>query len=198
MSVVRAPWKLGLLAQLQGMPLSTTRAELCAALIGIYGDEPVHIGTDSKAFFDKANSLLCIAQQREMEALNNGFTSAEAIAQTLAYLPLGKHWGRTTDGDLWHAFWRGIVAKGFYGVRLTKIKSHLGTEAIEQGLISSEHYWGNEYADQLAKKGADANHRVVTSMALFVEKRLEAYRAFMDRVQKYIVAVYRAERHRLD
>ena len=49
-----------------GMGGSSTRAEIAAGIIAIAADREIHMGTDSKAFMDRANIILqMIKDQRK-------------------------------------------------------------------------------------------------------------------------------------
>ena len=58
---------------------SSTRTELAAAIIALNANGPIHLGTDSQAFMDKANWILgCLRSKK----------------------PHKVRWGTTSDGDL--------------------------------------------------------------------------------------------------
>ena len=72
---------------------SSTRTELAAAIVAIIANGPVHIGSDSQAFIDKASDIL--------HKLRIG-------------KPVKCNWKTTSDGDLWEHFTEAAIAKGQY------------------------------------------------------------------------------------
>ena len=66
-----------------GMGGSSTRAEFAAGIIAMAADREIHMGTDSKAFMDRANIVLqMIKDQRKPK----------------------RPWSNQKDGDLWRFF----------------------------------------------------------------------------------------------
>ena len=70
---------LSLHTSVGGFNGNSTRAELAAGLVVICADGPIHIGSDSKAFVDKANALI------------NNVSKGKRFK---------KHWSLMSDGDL--------------------------------------------------------------------------------------------------
>ena len=90
---------------------SSTRTELAAGLIGLRAQGPVHIGSDSKAFVNKATELVGI--------LSKGGNPQQY-----------RSWRIRTDGDLWDHFCRIVIAKGPHAVRFTWVKGHATDENV--------------------------------------------------------------------
>ena len=99
------PQGLRLLANLTGYGGSSTRMELAAGIIAISADGPAHVGTDSKAFCEKAQYVHQLANERRGPR---------------------RPWSLHTDGDLWHIYHQHVVAKGTQAIRITKRTCHGG------------------------------------------------------------------------
>jgi hypothetical protein len=91
---------------------SSTRTELAAAIVAIVANGPVHIGTDSQAFIDKASDIL--------HKLRTG--------KRIKY-----NWKTLSDGDLWEHFTHAAIAKGPKSIRPTKVKGHVSAQQVSTG-----------------------------------------------------------------
>ena len=114
----------------------STRTELAAALIAIACDGPMHIGTDSKAFRDRA--------VRYLAHLRDPSASPLRIA-TIA------------DGDLWDLFLRCAASKGPHSIRISKVKGHVTDDMVASGMHEAQHKDGNDRADAAATEGIGAH-----------------------------------------
>ena len=92
---------------------------------------PLHIGSDSKAFVDKANQILKLCKKGKR---------------------LKKPWLQS-DGDLWKRFHESLVAKGPHSFRATWVKGHATAAHIASGVTTQENKAGNDKADEIADKG---------------------------------------------
>ena len=81
---------------------SSTRTELAAAILAVVANGPVHIGTDSQAFHDKALHVL--------GRLRKGKANCTK-------------WQLVSDGDLWQQFELAAKAKGFVPYACPKSKN---------------------------------------------------------------------------
>ncbi len=87
---------------LPGFGCSSTRSELCAGILALAADSPVHIATDSQAFLDKALHVLDLCKQNRNPR---------------------KPWGIQRDGDLWSIFHIFAKAKGHNSIKITKCRN---------------------------------------------------------------------------
>ncbi len=156
---------------------SSTRTELAAAIIAILANGPVHIGTDSQAFHDRA--------QRILSNLRNG----------------KKHkynWMTKTDGDLWQHFEQAAKAKGPKSIRITKVKGHVTQEQVEQKLYRACDKQGNDQADAAADVAVEMHGKEIVSLAKIWQRRHYRYLTFMLKVAKHIVEAYFIHRELVD
>ena len=123
---------LRLLANLTGYGGSSTRMELAASIIAISADDPAHVGTDSKAFCEKAQYVHQLANERRGPR---------------------RPWSLHTDGDLWHIYHQHVVAKGTQAIRITKVKGHATGAMVTAGQVRPQDKEGNDQADAAADEG---------------------------------------------
>ena len=115
---------LQLFTKLGGFGGNSTRTELAAGIIAICADGPVHIGSDSRAFVDKANYLLCLVAGGKD--------------------PMGKRpWELTNDGDLWSHFCCAVQAKDHRSIRISWVKGHACQHHVDSGVTTTADLIGN-------------------------------------------------------
>ena len=122
---------LQLFTKIGGFGGNSTRTEVAAGIIAICANGPVHIGSDSRAFVDKANSLL--------ELLVVGKDPGDKRPRALA-----------NDGDLWAHFCCAVKAKSPGSIRISWVKGHADQKHIDAGLTTATDLVGNHKADATA------------------------------------------------
>ena len=75
---------------------NSTRAEIAAGLLALVSEGPIHIGSDSESFVDKANIMI-----------HNCINNID-----------NRNWGLCSDGDLWAHFEKAVKAKGPLAVKV--------------------------------------------------------------------------------
>ena len=120
-----------LITYLQGFGGSSTRMEIAAAIIALASRQPVHMGTDSKAFMDKALKLHHLIEQDKQPR---------------------RTWGTQHDGDLWKIYYEHAKHKGTNAIAITKMKGH-ATQKIEDNVVRECDKLGNDMADSAAEEG---------------------------------------------
>ena len=105
---------------------SSTRTELAAAIVALMANGPIHIGTDSKAFMDKAIDILY---------------------KLRSDLPIKHNWKTMSDGDLWEHFTKAAEAKGPNSINITKVKGHVTTQQNLDNIYRDVDKQGNDKAD---------------------------------------------------
>ena len=145
---------------------SSTRTELAAAIIALSANGPIHLGTDSQAFLDKAEWILECLRSRK---------------------PHKVRWGTTPDGDLWHHFEQAAKAKGPSSIRITKVKGHITQQQVLNNTHRACDKAGNDKADQAADVAVKLHGDDVTSVARILHTRHRFYTKFMHLVTKHIV-----------
>ena len=103
-----------------------------AAIIAIAANGPVHIGTDSKAFLDRA--------RRVMYRISSGKGPST-------------NWKVKSDGNIWEHFEKAVRAKGAHAVRITKVKGHVTQEHVDAQQYRDADKRGNDKADEAADVG---------------------------------------------
>lgn len=181
-----------------GQRVSSTRAKLVAALLGISAEKPTHITTDSKAFMDRAVILGNKAAQAISIEHSIHLDHAKAVEVACTHRPLKRNWTTIPDGDLWHAYWRACLHKGPNSIRYTKVKSHTDDDDIDQGIITVELHDGNEIADTNAKKAPNLRNEWALALTVFAQNRAAKYDEFMAKLQQFIIGMYKHERDRID
>ena len=148
---------------------SSTRTELAAAIIAISCHGPVHIGTDSKAFRDKA---ICVIQDISQNKRRK------------------RPWQTTTDGDLWAHFEQAVRAKGTNAIKISKVKGHVTAEQVTTNTHRAQDKAGNDKADETADIGTALYGKDVINIANLYHKRHNQYSQFMLDVAKHNVEAY--------
>ena len=145
---------------------SSTRTELSAALIAIAANGPVHIGTDSKAFRDKAIQLLHKLRNKR---------------------PIKTNWKTTADGDLWEDFVKAAKAKNAYAIRITKVKGHVTDEQVTNKDYRLVDKLGNDQADAAADIGVKVHGADTIRLANIMRIRYKQYTTLMIKIAKHLV-----------
>ena len=96
----QTPGGLALKTSLAGHGGSSTRAEIAGGILACQANQPVHIGTDSQAFMDKAKYVISLVRTGRMPK---------------------RPWSTHKDGDLWEMLHKSIIDKGHHAIRLTKV-----------------------------------------------------------------------------
>ena len=148
---------------------SSTRTELAAAIVAILANGPVHIGSDSQAFIDKASDILYKLRLGK---------------------PLKCNWKTTSDGDLWEHFTKAAMAKGPKSIRLTKVKGHVTTQQVLDKIFRDCDKKGNDKADHAADLAVQMHGEDVISVAKILQARHRKYTSLMKDVVKHIVEAY--------
>ncbi len=145
---------------------SSTRTELAATIVAIMANGPVHIGTDSQAFMDRACLILGYLKQRK---------------QTRRKC----NWKTTPDGDLWHHFQEAARAKGPHAIRITKVKGHVSQVQVDANLYRHCDMAGNSKADEAADVAVETRGKDVISVARILHNRHLQYMRFMQQASRH-------------
>eukprot|EP00973_Karenia_brevis_P020893 2871148-Karenia_brevis.AAC.1 len=92
-------------AYLDGLPSSSTRAELLGLILSLYYPGPVHTALDNSAVVTFANSLIKMLSSDSFHSCCPSFANK-------------------SNGDLWSIFWKALVNKGVKSVLVSKTKGH--------------------------------------------------------------------------
>ena len=156
---------------------NSTRAELTAGLMALMAEGPVHIGSDSRAFVDRANAI---------------------INRIHKHKPFKKPWGVVSDGDLWEFFVKAVKQKGTKSIRISWVKGHATEANIKQGTSDPIKKYGNDTADTTANEGAELHGQDLLKLSGVANKRHGHYLHFMVKVVKHIVESYIIHRKLVD
>ena len=156
---------------------SSTRTELAAAIIALMANGPIHIGTDSQAFLDKASWILGYLKANKKHKVN---------------------WRTSPNGDLWHHFEQAAKAKGPKSIRITKVKGHVTQEQVDINTHRACDKAGNDQADHAADIVVKLHGEGVVSIARILRKRYYDYTIFMNKVAKHIIEAYLIHRKLID
>jgi hypothetical protein len=170
---------LQLFTKIGGFSGSSTRTELAAGIIAICANGPVHIGSDSKAFVDKANELL--------EIISTGDDPQDR-----------RPWSLTNDGDLWAHFCEVVQAKGHLAIKISWVKGHAKQHHVDSGITTYEDLLGNAQADATADEATALYGPEMLDIAKWFHNRAKAYVRFMKHVSRHIVEAYLIHRQLLD
>jgi hypothetical protein len=148
---------------------SSTRTELAAAILALAANGPVHLGTDSKVFHDKA--LLILGNLRK--------------GNKIKY-----NWQLVSDGDLWNHFEQAARAKGYKSIRITKVKGHAKQQQVNEGIYRQCDKDGNDQADRAADLATNMHGEDVVKVANILHGRHVKYTSFFHKVVKHIIEGY--------
>ena len=165
---------LALFVNIGGYGGSSTRTELAAGIVAISAHGPVHLGSDSRAFVDKANKIR---------------------KDIIKGKRLKKPWGLQSDGDLWEHFYFALCAKGTSSFKVSWVKGHAKDIHIRKGITTTDNKIGNDKADSTADKGTLVYGERLIAIGHYLHKRHCAYLAFMKDVATHIVEGYLIHRH---
>ncbi len=163
------PTGLMLYTPIGGFAGSSTRTELAAAIVAICANGPVHIGTDSQAFLDRAVWILKHLRNKTKHKTN---------------------WRTTPDGDLWQHFELAAGEKGWKSFRITKVQGHATDHQVAQGNVRACDKIGNDQADKAADIAVQTHGEGVVSVARILHQRHGKYTKFMQQVARHIVEGY--------
>ena len=136
---------------IDGFVSSSTRTELLGIILALFSDLPVHLAVDSAAVLGPARRIQSWLI-RYVQSLSSA-QLPQSPADTWQLKPLGKHFELTSNGDLWHIFFRTLMHRGPTTVMFTKTKGH----ALENHSFLQEHpelrtqAVNNDRADKAAK-----------------------------------------------
>ena len=168
---------LRLYTKIGGFSGSSTRTELAAGILAISAYGGVHIGSDSRAFVDKAQDYL--------EMIKNGKEPQ-------------KPWKLISDGDLWQHFFDAAKAKGVGTIKLTWVKGHATQEHIDRGITTAEKLAGNHEADTTADLGTELHGKELIKIAGKMQTKHKAYTRFMMEITKHIIEAYTIHRELIE
>ncbi len=156
---------------------SSTRTELAAAIIALAANGPVHIGTDSQVFHDKALLILGHLRKGKPHKIN---------------------WQLASDGDLWHHFEEAAKAKAYRSIRITKVRGHVKQSQVDDGTHRQCDKKGNDRADHAADLATQMHGEDIVSVATILHKRHSKYVISMKQVVEHIIEGYLIHRKLLD
>jgi len=160
-----------LFTKVGGFGGSSTRTELAAGIIALCCKGPVHIGSDSRAFVDKANALI--------QQISTGIDPQ-----------LDRPWNLCHDGDLWDHFCRAVASKGTASIKITWVKGHAQQSHIDSGATTNEHKSGNDQADSIAGEATSLHGPELVQIAGWLHDRAKSYVSLMKHVSHHIVEGY--------
>jgi len=155
---------------LGGFAGSSTRTEIAAGILAISANGPIHIGSDSKAFVDRASKIL--------KDIRRGRAQPR------------KPWNLMSDGDMWEHFHAVACHKGANAIALTWVKGHATNEHIEKGITTHTHKCGNDNADEVANIAANLHGKDVVDAAKWYHCKRKNYVDFMKKVAIHIVEAH--------
>ena len=168
---------LSLCTKVEAYNGNSTRAEITAGLVALMAEGPIHIGSDSRAFVDRANVILKRIHQHKR---------------------FKRPWGVISDGDLWAHFAKAVKAKGTRGIQITWVKGHANEAHIEAGVTDLFKKQGNDEADNCADRGTSIFGQDLIKTASFVNTRHCFYSSLMVKIVKHIVEAYIIHRKLID
>ena len=168
---------LSLHTPIGGLSGSSTRTELAAAILAIVANGPVHIGTDSQAFLDRA---------------------VKVIEGVRRHRKRKRNWQLVSDGDLWFHFEQAVKAKGWKSIRLSKVKGHVTQAQVDDGLFMQMDKDGNDKADEAADVAVSLHGESIISVGRILLRRYKQYITFMGHVVPHIIEAYMIHRKLID
>ena len=162
----------------------------------------MHVGIDNKAVVDRACRLRGLAQElcqtRDDDvAMRTRVGRAFEVARKLRR-PEAKHWQLQKDGDVWHAIWRVILAKGPGAIKVSKVKGHATAEDIEEGKATAVDKAGNDVADSLVRNATALHGKGTVGLAYWLEGRHKAYCKMMGEIQQFIIHMLTLDKEERD
>ncbi len=160
-----------------GLSGSSTRSELAAAILALAANGPIHLGTDSQAFLDRATKVIANIRKGKKQKRN---------------------WQLVSDGDLWGHFEQAVRAKGCKAIRISKVKGHVKQTQVDEGLFKQTDKDGNDQADHAADLAVALHGADIISIGKALHWRYLSYIKFMGAVAQHIVEAYLIHRKLLD
>ena len=148
---------------------SSTRAEIAAGIIAMAADCESHMGTDSKAFMDRANIILqMIKEQRKPKRL----------------------WSIQKDGDLRNLFSEMAQIKGAGSIKISKVKDHATEKNIQDGTSTVKDKIGNDRADRAADQGVKDHAGEICKLSRIQAQRQHKYMKFTKEAHSHILEAF--------
>ncbi len=155
----------------QGPNASSTRSELAGGIAALLAPYPIHLGSDSRSFVNKANLIL-----------------KGAIRMT------DKPWQLHHDGDLWQLFANIVEQRGASSVRISWVKGHAKQRHLDEGITTEWRKKGNDRADAIAgRKGHTAHPKGLLILGDLLADRQRAYEELITHVHKVIAQTFAEE-----
>lgn len=168
---------LGIAVALVGFGGSSTRSEIAGGIIAIAADGPVHIGTDSQSFRDKATKLIDMVERGRKPK---------------------RPWSTQKDGDLWIMLHEMVRQKGCESIKITKVKGHATDVNVEDGKVDIKDKQGNDKADDYATKGLEGHGDDFLKVSRMLTQRQSRYVAFVANVHDHMLEAFLRRKHMLD
>ena len=106
--------------------------------MGIHAPIPIHQASDSRAYVEKANSMLKRHNRRSKRR--------------------GKPFGIQKDGDLWEVWLKAAEAKGFDSIKVGWTKGHAKEKDIREERSDDYCKRNNDEADEVADLGIEQGY----------------------------------------
>eukprot|EP00973_Karenia_brevis_P094568 12423157-Karenia_brevis.AAC.1 len=179
---------------INGSISSSSRTELLGLIISLFSPLPLHVALDSAAVLHPARSILSWLCSPSTDLSLLRAQLPQSVCDYRVH-PLGKSLAFLPNSDLWHIYYRTLVARGPHTVLLTKTKGH----AMEDHDFLLKHpelrYQAvqNDRADAIAK-GAKFTfyHPSLVKLSAVLGKRLDAYVDFLSSIFAIIARVHQA------
>ena len=81
---------------------------------------------------------------------------------------------------------------------MTKVKAHCSAQDVVEGKTTWAHKFGNDRAETAADQEVKTHQAAEHGVAVLYHKRHQKHKAFMSRVQKYVVAIVTARKETLE
>ena len=91
-----------------------------------------------------------------------------------------------------------LHSKGPQSVDAKKVKGHSTGEMVAEGKVRPVDKIGNDNADIAATKGSHHEQRRLLALTNLFAERQEQYRTIMGRIQRFLIAVKKAEKEARD
>ena len=153
-----------LYAKIGGHSGSSTRIEIAAGIIAASANGPVHSGSDSEVFVQKAKCII--------EHIHKGHVNR-------------CNWKLVSDGDLLEHFYEVVKAKGAQAINITWVKGHAIDKHVEKGITTEVNKEGNHIADEVADLGTALHGKDIVDAAKYMSRRHNQYIQFMKKVSQH-------------
>ena len=162
-----------LYTKIGGFAGSSTRTEVAGAIIALLAHGPIHVGSDGKAFVDRANKCINLLKKNKKPRIK---------------------WKLISDGDLWEHFFKALEAKGWRAFKATWVKGHATQEHINNKISTLANKTGNDKADKVADIGTKLHGRNVMQMAASMQHRHKGYQTLHMQVASHLIEGYKIHR----